>query len=610
MKKPPLLLTLGAAVVLIGGGAVAYWFLTRRGAMTADLPVGTDIVPQETLMTLSFSTDEEQWRSLRSFGTPATQATLDQRLANLRDQFLTANGLDYEEDIEPWVGQEVTVAFLRPAEAATASPPPEASPDEAAPEDDEVAPEDTEVPELATLEENQPVVMVLPIANPLRAQQILQNDENGLTKGWNEREYKGVQIREKQDADNRYSAAALGSDFVVISTDPTMTDRVIDTYKGQNSIADLPGYRDAFRRIQAGNTFAKLYVNVPIATELAADNAAQPLPPQGLASVQNNQGLAATLVLEPNGLRFQGMTWLKPDSDRRYEVTNTADDMPSRLPADTLLMVSGGNLQQLWQDYTQNATVQPLTPIHPDNLRSGIQATTGLDLDEDILSWMEGEFTLALIPLASPSTQDSQTPEAAGGVAPVFMVETNDRTRAEQTFAKLDAALSSRYRFQVQEAQLAGQPVVNWVSPFAALTVTRGWIDQSTAFLAFGQAAANQVLPTPGSTLAESQPFRTVAGAGSDPNNGHFFVNLDRLLNARNSIPLPALPPDGQEFANAIQAIGVTAAVQDARTIRYDIYVTLEKGDRPKALPSPTLESLPSAEPSPETAPDTPAEAE
>lgn len=113
-KKPSLLLTIGAAGLLIGGGVAAYWALTEGKWLLREIPVGTNIIPQDALLAISVSTDTGQWQQLREFGTPQTQAELDKIGAQLRDRFLTSNGYNYEQDIQPWVGKEVTIAFLPP----------------------------------------------------------------------------------------------------------------------------------------------------------------------------------------------------------------------------------------------------------------------------------------------------------------------------------------------------------------------------------------------------------------------------------------------------------------------------------------------------------------
>ena len=111
-KKPPLLLTVGTAVLLIGGGAIAYWGSERRSELSKDLPVGAKVIPQEVLMTVTFTTDEGQWRKLRQFGVPETQTDFDASLAGWRDRLLTDNGYNFKRDIQPWVGRRDYAGFF------------------------------------------------------------------------------------------------------------------------------------------------------------------------------------------------------------------------------------------------------------------------------------------------------------------------------------------------------------------------------------------------------------------------------------------------------------------------------------------------------------------
>ncbi|MBC6475898.1 MAG: DUF3352 domain-containing protein [Hormoscilla sp. GM102CHS1] len=100
-QKTPLLLAAGAAALLIASGT-AYWFLAQKQEEVPDtMPVGVDVVPQDALMSISMTTNQEQWQKLRQFGTPETQAAFDARLVELRDRLLTANGYDFFKQTVP-----------------------------------------------------------------------------------------------------------------------------------------------------------------------------------------------------------------------------------------------------------------------------------------------------------------------------------------------------------------------------------------------------------------------------------------------------------------------------------------------------------------------------
>ncbi|MBV8886170.1 MAG: DUF3352 domain-containing protein, partial [Chroococcidiopsidaceae cyanobacterium CP_BM_RX_35] len=288
--KSSLLLTLSAAGLLIGGGVAAYWVLTQRNGLPEALPVGANVIPQDALVTVSVSTDPAKWQHLQEFGTKATQAELERELAQLRDQFLTSHGYNYQQDIQPWVGKEVTFAVL-PQPTPTLST---------------VPPHPAGIKQQSTFSKEEPpgaaltpsMIAVLPIADPVRAKQLL-GDPKPLTQGqWTKRTYKGVQIEQSQgSSDETYSAAVLDGRFLVLTNNPKAVEQAIDTDKSGTSIATTPGFTAVLEQIQAPQPFAQLYLNIPAATRFVATNSGQSIFPQTLTQLQENQGLATTVNL-------------------------------------------------------------------------------------------------------------------------------------------------------------------------------------------------------------------------------------------------------------------------------------------------------------------------
>jgi hypothetical protein len=542
-KKPALWLTVGTAVGLVGGGAAAYWYVTQQGSGPAELPVGAAVVPQDALMAITVSTNADQWERLRTYGTPQSQKALDQGMKELRDRLLTANGFDYDRDVKPWVGKEVTVAFLGIPNA----PPPAGSP--------------------APTVQQQATVVVLPIQDALKAKQILEQPQPGAAK-LVERTYKGVAIKEAPaGAKQPFAAAPLDGKLLVVTTDAKAMDRAIDAYQGGATLATTPGYSQALGKIQTSSPFGQVFVNLPAALALPTSGRPNPSP-----QAQQVQGFAATASLETAGIQFKSVSWLKPDSQRRYTVRNDAKTMPNLLPDGTLLMASGGNLKQFWQDYSQGATASPMSPINPEGLRNGVKSTLNLDFDQDLVAWMDGEFSLALV--AAPAGGPPTLPFGL-----LFMVQASDRRAAEATFKKLDQTMADKYKFKVESAKIGNQPVSNWTLASGGPAITHGWLDNNVAFINLLAPVATTLIPRPAKPLAESDLFRSTVPTQLNPNNGNFFVNMD-AVNAQK-LPLLQLPPGNRDLFAAIKAIGVTAAVSDERTTRYDVFVTLQQANKP-----------------------------
>lgn len=488
-KKPFLLLSLGAAVLLIGGGT-AYWLLVQRNRFLADAPA--QLVPQDALVTASISTDSEQWLQLQKYGTPETKAALDKQLTQMRDSLLASNGYSYEQDIKPWLGKMVMIAYL-PSGAPAAG----------------VA--QGQVPSTGIPFVKQPDLLVLPIEKPLQARQLLEKAKSQKATQFVERTYKGVQIRETQKSKSpNYSVAVLGR-FFVVTNNPKITEHVIDCYKGAPSVAATPEYTQALGKINASKPFAQLYLNMPVFSAALAANSTRSLSPAQIARQQQRQGVAATVTLEPQGIRFKGISWLKPNSTQKNEVENATSRLPRRLPADTLLMVSGDNLARLWQDYAQGADSNPLALMPPTYLSGGLKATIDMDLEEDLLPWMGGEFLLALIPASLAAIalpENKQSTQLGAGV--VLMVQASDRSRAEATLQKLNEVMATRYQFQVEQTKLGGQPVVSWTSPLGGVSATHGWLEGNVVFLTLGAPITGAIIPQPPATLPQSPLFQQV----------------------------------------------------------------------------------------------------
>ena len=558
-KKPSLVFTLSGAGLLIAGGIAAYSFLTQGKPLSRDLPVGANIIPQDALFTVSLSTDSSQWDQLRSFGNKESQAALDQNLIQLRDRFLAKEGFDFEKNVSPWVGDQVTIAILDPLAATTASKP--------------VARDE----KLATVEQS--LVMVLPIKDKSKIQTAFAQPK-ALKGKWVEREYEGIAIKEAEaSSGEKLSYSVIEEKFLVIADNPKATERTIQAYKNKATLANSDGFAKHIPKIATYQPLAQFYVNVPSAAQIAAATSAKGrLPAQVLAQLKNNQGLAGTVSLEPQGLRLKGVSWLKPKSRRVLAVENKATTMTTRLPADTLMMFSGGNLRRLWSDYVLTSQKNPLSPIQPEKLRKGFKNLSNLDLDRDLLSWMGGEFAISVV-------SDTPRKDFPQDVRPalVFMVQASDRRKAEASLKQLDDAMRTQYQFRIKEDKVGELPVTRWIGPSGTLTATRGWLEEDVAFLTFGTPIANKILPKPKNALANAAPFQESVPKELNPINTQFFLDME---GAAKSFSLSALFPSQQSFLNSINSVGVTSAVSDSRTTRYDILLKLKQGEKPTPLPS------------------------
>jgi hypothetical protein len=562
-KKPPLLLVLAAALLFFGGGLLALWLNSRRSQLAKTLPVGANAIPADALMVVALSSDETQWRRLRQFGTETTQAQFDQLLVEWRDRLLADHNLDFSRDLQPWIGQEITLAVLPPA----------GQPSE--------LPASLPAPELA-LTSN--LVVVLPIADAARAQSSL-GDRLEASAQAEEPPYRGVTLQQVTGAgDSPLYAAVLSAETAILSPQLPLLKRAIDTYRGSESLSDRPGAIKAFEQLTETRPLARFYVDVPTLTQTLSQATEPPLPPNRLRALQVSRGLVGTIALKNRGVALQGVSWLDPGA-QSFATGNRAEQMPQRLPAGSLVALTGGNFQRFWEDFQAGQQFSALLPLRAEDVALGLQSATGLSLNDNFLPWMAGEFAIGVLtPPPTPAASEEATPPLPNP-ALVLMVKTNNREAATATFAELDTVMESRYRFTVDGLELGGVPVTRWTSPFDSLEMAYGWLDGNIAFFTLGSGVAELLTPTPDRSLGENPLFQTTTGDAPRPNNGHFFINLEALARVENNLLLPPLPQQGLLSAEAIEAIGVTATVLSDRQVRYDITAALKRGDRPGPLP-------------------------
>jgi hypothetical protein len=574
-RKPSLLWALASTVVLLGVGGLTFWLVSRRPLNNQALPVGANAIPADALAVVTLSSDTNQWQRLRQFGHVSSRDQFDQVVGQWRDRLVTQSGLDFVKDVQPWLGEEVTLALLPDKNPAPLAEPPAA----------------LALPERLA---SSPWIALISIKDGDGAQVKLA-DRLVPVQSPDASPYRGITVQQiGTDPDQLLYVAVLNADLALVSARVDLVKRGIDSWRIGQSLASRPGFARAFEQLPEANPLVRLYLDVPMAVTALSQAVEPPLAPNRLQALQSPRSLAGTLSLKNQKLHLQALSWLDQGSPG-FITGNRADQMPQRLPANSLLMLSMGDFQQFWQDFKAGQQLSALFPFRPEDLSLTLQSTTGLSLEEDLLPWMAGEFALAV--LAPPRQTQPPGDVPLPNPALVLMVKSSDRTAATSTLARLDEVIANRYRFAVDTVDLGGVAVTRWTAPFDSLSLAHGWLAGDVVFLTAGQGIAELVAPRPSRSLAQMSAFQTTTGDAPRPNNGHFFVDLAGLAKADNQLLLPPLPSQGLFSVAGLEAMGVTATVLSDRQVRYDITLNLKRGDR---SPNPTAPQLPPPVPQPD----------
>ena len=522
------------------------------GSSKLDTSNGVNLLPSDTLLSISISTEPERWQKFTEFGIPTSRAVFEKQLTKFQTDFLTSYGYDYRRDIQPWIGKQILIGYLNNPGATPSKP------------------AQLKIP-------TQQTIAILPIADRGAAQKVAQQHQTPIDANLVETSYKGIVIREFRLKAGTMAIAILDN-FMVISTDRAGLQRVIDTQQNGKSLLTVPGYTKALTEIEIDRPFARIYANIPVATAVAATNSPQTLAADKLATAQIQQGIAANATLETEGIAWKGISWLKPTTKQKLVVENQGQNFAANLPANTLVMLSGGNLQRLWQDYVRSADTNPLAPFQPQDLVKNLTSLTGLELESEILNWSKGAFGVAMIP--KPDKIDTEF-----GAGLVMLQQSNDRSAADKAFAKLDTTMSQKQAFKIANIKLGGKDVINWTSPLSGTAATHGWLDGNLAFLTLGAPVASTLIPQPQQRLSDTPLFQQSTRSSLTPHNGQLFIDIDRTINAGN-LPLPYLSPEVAAGFKAVSSLGITSAILDESSNRFDLFVALKKVPGVAQLPA------------------------
>ena len=257
-----------------------------------------------------------------------------------------------------------------------------------------------------------------------------------------------------------------------------------------------------------------------------------------LEFVEENYSSGEVLAwFQPEGFRTQSRLYHKTPLTPS-EIEPIDNSIYNQIPAATYLSLSGKNLSTLFGSIFSGLLNQPAISEVWATLQNTTN-TVGLDIQETIIPWMDGEYAVFLFP-------------STGGLFPAFdpqlqlgigiILETSDRTAATEALQKLDelAVRSSEESITLKKELLNSQPVTEWQafnpqrqSMESLLSYT--WLDDRTLIITSGLDPLKELHPQPYLSLNQSFTFTTATNPLKTPNNGYFYINFGSFLSLVNN---------------------------------------------------------------------------
>jgi hypothetical protein len=366
MKSRSFFTALAIAVVIllsIGAGG-AYWLAAGRPVHQVMPEAAMFVSARSPLIVTLLGNPDRLTASAFALTPPLQRRSLQAEVKGIQATFLTDTHLDYARDIQPWAGDEITWALTA-----------------------------ADVDRDGSNGQQPGYLAAIAIRDPEAARQ-------ALDKYWQKRVTRGAKLVFEQFASvpivrepSGLASARVGDRFVLFANDAKVLREAINSAQvTDSSLQSHKAYREAIDRLPA-DALGFAFANFP-----------------GKNGVDH---LAMTLKLAPQGILADTIL-LTPDAKSSRPTLTAPVDALKWIPGNSLVTVGGKDVQRAWVPLEARLTDYGLAaPIE------AVQAEWGVDLDQEVLSWMSGDYALGMLPGSGKSDWvfvTKQTPETTAGL--------------------------------------------------------------------------------------------------------------------------------------------------------------------------------------------------
>ncbi len=391
---------IAGVLTLLGLSAGGFYWLTTHTPLNllaggpTTTPAAAVFVSKQTPLLASMLVNPDRLEALRQvFASPEERSRSHAEFEQIKKSLLANTDLDYTRDIEPWIGDEITLAVL-----------------------------DIDFDGDSNNGKQSGFLLAVSSKNVDRSQQFLDSYWRKQSRGDKTVQseiYKGVQINYKQvpiankknspispfnplslpkaTLPPSFATAAIGGSsdsgnnlsFVLFANSPTVIRDAINNVEAANlNLNNSPNYQKAFGQLTQGR-IALAFVNLPqSATE---QNPQVSLNSLAVAVGVNRRGLLAQTALVTSRENTASPTLSEPVKALQY--------IPSASP----FAVASTDLRNFWADLSSAVSTNPEVSKLVDRTFADIQQVWGVNLQQDIFNWVQGEYALGVLPNSANS---------------------------------------------------------------------------------------------------------------------------------------------------------------------------------------------------------------
>lgn len=558
----------GVVVLLLLLGAVgAYWLTASSSAQlpkqTAAYPSAAMFVSRQASAMVSLLVNPERLESFWLAGaSPDKRRKLQADLHQLQQSLFADVGLDYNRDLKPWLGDEITFALT------------------------------TSDVDRDTADGLQPgYLLVLETDNAQLAQESVQSfwQRRTASRDLVFEQYAGVQLihaasqKGSGELQPTLTSAIVSDRYVLFANYPKVLRDALNNVQVPDLSLDRNfTYQQALERF-SDQKLGIVFVNLASLGSGLGTQTGLPtnleVPVVGDSPSSRYDGLVAALRPAPQGLLADTILLAtEPELQPLRRLTADVSAVLKFIPGSSMLAIASQDLQQTWAEWQSGWGANALGSRLQQPLAE-LQQRWGIQLP-DALSWVTGVYALAQVPSADRSQPDwvfvtPQSSETADGIAQLDRLAQQQGVSIgsfsfgeQQIYAWTKLIASARSKSESSKSGLTKSGGASLQAKVQGVHTTVGEYEVfATSLEAMEQALAAQAASTVPPDLEDA------IAQLQTPNQGYLYLDRAKLGQLLQSIP--ALEPIKNRLSGSLQSAVVSSYGTDETGLRGAIFLHL-----------------------------------
>jgi hypothetical protein len=314
--------------------------------------------------------------------------------------------------------------------------------------------------------------------------------------------------------------------MLLFAVDADSLHAALDALIDDNGLDTSSDYQTTLSKLRGGRAMTGYFNLGPIVKDMLEQvQASGDLPPTtinqaSLDALEALQGAALGLSFEPDGLLLElvatlDVSQLPPDSLSQLNLPGSANGLLRAVP-DTAFVYLGGEIQsQVYEamfddpNFSQSA--------------EQLESQLGIDLREDVFSWLNGELAFVMLPGALGGA--SQIPF---GLA--LVVTPSDTQQADAALHGLIQKIAAQSDSEIEDVTIGDAQLHGVIDQFSGDPILVYGLLGDKLVLALPDSAAEKIADAAGSPLADDETFKRAVQPLPTSNSGYLYVRPKTIV--------------------------------------------------------------------------------